>query len=646
MFSCCKSSKEPETERKIRANDPEYNAQFQYATRASRAETEANVDDKQRHRNDSKVNNRKAFVLRPGKGQLVEEKWSQVLVGDVVRLSSDDFVTADLLLLSTSEPNGLCYIETAELDGETNLKARQCLPETHDVLGNDPQLLSAFNGAVWCEPPNNNLSRFEGTLEWDHQSNSGDVEVTSNNISRASSSNNISRLALDNDKVLLRGCVLRNTQWAYGLVLFAGQDTKLMMNSGKTKFKRTSIDRLMNVLILGIVLFLVLMCLWCTIAAGIWETVTGHKFQSFMPWDSLIPEDATSGATVIAILIFFSYLIALNTVVPISLYVSVEIIRLLQSLLINWDEKMYYEEKDTPAKARTTTLNEELGQIEYIFSDKTGTLTQNIMTFNKCSIGGKMYGDPPVVIKTAATSDIDDMQSIDLSEDNPFFEPEFKFYDPVLLMDVKSGNQAVHEFFRVLALCHTVMPDHNRQDGKLVYQAQSPDEEALVSAARNFGFVFKERTPNTITTIEMGVEKKYELLCILDFNNVRKRMSVVVREDNNGSGSETAINIGYSCELLTDEMHDEFIVDASSYKDVEAQLGKYIEVIMQSQNGGGKMGAGKQVKGLLNKNNDKNLGSRNQLQGIRNKSFTFDDDILVPEDNEPGPSSAFALIIN
>ena len=72
--------------------------------------------------------------------------------------------------------------------------------------------------------------------------------------------------------------------------------------------------------------------------------------------------------------------------VPISLYVSVEVIRFMHSLLINWDEKMYYKVSDTPAKARTTTLNEELGQIEYIFSDKTGTLTQNIMTFNKCTV--------------------------------------------------------------------------------------------------------------------------------------------------------------------------------------------------------------------------------------------------------------------
>lgn len=91
------------------------------------------------------------------------------------------------------------------------------------------------------------------------------------------------------------------------------------------------------------------MCLFCTIACGVWETVTGQHFRDYLPWDKNVPQDdPASGATVIAVLIFFSYAIVLNTVVPISLYVSVEVIRFCHSFWINWDEKMYYSVNDTP----------------------------------------------------------------------------------------------------------------------------------------------------------------------------------------------------------------------------------------------------------------------------------------------------------
>jgi len=113
-----------------------------------------------------------------------------------------------------------------------------------------------------------------------------------------------------------------------------------------------------------------------SICCGFWEYNTGSKFRIYLPPETFISSNLSTGTVQISALIFFSYIILLNTVVPISLYISIEFIRLVQSKLIDWGNRMYYEPNNVQAQARTASLNEELGQIEYIFSDKTGTLTQ------------------------------------------------------------------------------------------------------------------------------------------------------------------------------------------------------------------------------------------------------------------------------
>ncbi|XP_041706952.2 phospholipid-transporting ATPase ID [Coregonus clupeaformis] len=507
-------------------------------------------DDINRQRCDRQVNNRKVEVLIDG--ELRSEKWMDVQVGDIIKLENNQFVTADLLLLSSSEPLNLVYIETAELDGETNLKVKQALTVTGE-LEDSIEKLANFNGEVRCEPPNNRLDKFTGTLTLKGETYS-----------------------LDNERVLLRGCTLRNTQWCFGLVVFGGPDTKLMQNCGKTTFKRTSIDRLMNVLVLSIFGFLAIMCLILAIGNGIWEYQEGSTFATFLPKQEGV------NAPFSAFLTFWSYVIILNTVVPISLYVSVEIIRLGNSLYIDWDRKMYYPKSDTPAEARTTTLNEELGQIKYIFSDKTGTLTQNIMTFNKCSINGKSYGE--LLDFSGQRVEIHEKtEKVDFSWNN-LADPKFCFHDHSLVEVVREGNPEVQAFFRLLALCHTVMPEE--KEGELYYQAQSPDEGALVTAARNFGFVFRSRTPESITVVEMGELVTYELLAVLDFNNVRKRMSVIVRSPEGKltlycKGADTIIfeRLNPSCSKLkevTTEHLNEYAGDglrtlALAYKDIDPE---------------------------------------------------------------------------
>nr|XP_056722056.1 probable phospholipid-transporting ATPase IM [Euleptes europaea] len=449
------------------------------------------TDDYFCHRRDKQVNSRQARVLIGGK--LQNEKWKNVRAGDIIKLENNQFVVADLLLLSSSEPHGLCYIETAELDGETNLKVRQALPATSE-LGDEISKLARFDGEVVCEAPNHKLNQFSGTLSWNEENH-----------------------PLTNEEVLLRGCVLRNTDWCFGMVIFAGPDTKLMQNSGKTRLKRTSIDQLMNSLVLWIFGLLIFMGIILAIGNSIWEHQVGVHFRIYLQWNNVANSSVFSG-----FLTFWSYVIILNSVVPISLYVSVEVIRLGHSYFINWDHKMYFAKEDVPAEVRTTTLSEGLGQIEYIFSDKTGTLTQNIMTFHKCSINGHIFGKH----KGFRKHNLQQMP-VDFSF-SPLVDSKFSFDDHRLFESVRFGDPQVHEFFRLLSLCHTVMPEE-KPTGELIYQAQSPDEGALVTAARNFGFVFKSRTPETITVEEMGALVTYQLLAILDFNNTRKRMSVIVQ---------------------------------------------------------------------------------------------------------------------
>ncbi|XP_056400695.1 phospholipid-transporting ATPase IC-like [Hyla sarda] len=452
------------------------------------------ADDISRHKMDKEINNRVCEVIKDR--SFKKTKWKDICVGDVVRMKKDEFIPADVLLLSSSEPNSLCYVETAELDGETNLKFKMSLEVTDKFLQKECEL-AEFDGLVECEEPNNRLDKFVGTLFW-----------------RGAT------CGLDNDKILLRGCKIRNTQYCHGLVIFAGADSKIMRNSGKTTLKRTKIDHLMNGMVYMIFVLLLLCSAGLAIGQTFWESNVNSGNSSWYLYDGKDYAPNYRG-----FLGFWGYIIVLNTMVPISLYVSVEMIRLGQSFFIDWDLHMYYPKKDTAAKARTTSLNEQLGQIEYIFTDKTGTLTQNIMTFKKCSITGNVYGDQKKMVEKKIST----TENVDFSW-NSLADPNFTYNDMSLIQQIRFGNDPnVQQFFRLLALCHTVMVD-TKEGRELCYEAASPDEGALVTAARNFGFVFLSRTQSTITISELGKEVTYERLAILDFNSDRKRMSVIVRD--------------------------------------------------------------------------------------------------------------------
>ncbi|CAL8071720.1 unnamed protein product [Orchesella dallaii] len=429
------------------------------------------VEDIKRHRADSEINNREVEVLKNGHWDWI--KWRNVSVGDFVKIKNETFFPADIALFSSSEPQGLCYIETSNLDGETNLKVRQGLPETAGML--ETKDLSSLSGVLECELPNRHLYEFAGKLRL----------------------NDGQDLALGPDQVLLRGAKLQNTMWIFGIIIYTGHETKLMKNSTAAPLKRSTVDKLTNTQIIMLFWLLILVSFLSALMSLL---VTDEKMW-YIP-DSRDLATATFWSKLVSFLYnLLTFVILYNNLIPISLTVTLEVVRFIQAMFINWDMDMYHVESNTPAMARTSNLNEELGQVRYIFSDKTGTLTRNVMEFKGCTVSGEIY--------------------------NP--EDLFNGQNELIVNLEKNDRAAgdIRDFLILLSVCHTVIPDYT--NGDVIYHAASPDERALVNGARHLGYVFETRTPNYVEIKALDKSEKYEILNVLEFTSTRKRMSVVVR---------------------------------------------------------------------------------------------------------------------
>ncbi|XP_027691863.1 probable phospholipid-transporting ATPase VD [Vombatus ursinus] len=321
------------------------------------------LEDYRKYKIDKQINNLITKVYSRKDRKYIERCWKDVTVGDFIRLSCNEIIPADIVLLFSTDPDGICHIETSGLDGESNLKQREVVrgyaEQDSEV---DPE---KFSSRIECESPNNDLNRFRGFLE--HPSKE--------------------RIGLSKENLLLRGCTIRNTEAVVGIVVYAGHETKAMLNNSGPRYKRSKLERRANTDILWCVLLLISMCFAGALGHGIWLS----SYEPVPFFNMPEPDGHYLSPALAGFYMFWTMIILLQVLIPISLYVSIEIVKLGQIYFIQSDIDFYNEKMDSTIQCRALNIAEDLGQIQYLFSDKTGTLTENKMVFRRCSIAGFDY---------------------------------------------------------------------------------------------------------------------------------------------------------------------------------------------------------------------------------------------------------------
>ncbi|KAM8884345.1 phospholipid-transporting ATPase IF isoform 1-T1 [Synchiropus picturatus] len=452
-------------------------------------------EDWLRHKADNEVNSAPVYVVRSG--GLVQTRSKNIRVGDIVRVAKDETFPVDLVLLSSDRADGTCHVTTASLDGETNLKTHLSVPETS--VCQSVSRLESLLAVVECQQPEADLYRFVGRITVTQQ---GEEIVR----------------PLGPENLLLRGARLKNTKEIFGVAVYTGMESKMALNYKCKSQKRSAVEKSMNS-------FLIIYLVILLAEAGL-STVLKYAWQAQDNWrepfyNQMTEQERNSSPILKFISDFLAFLVLYNFIIPISLYVTVEMQKFLGSFFIGWDLDLYHPESHQRAQVNTSDLNEELGQVEYVFTDKTGTLTENEMYFRECSINGIKY-----------------------QEVNGKLVPEGQ-KNPADSSGVKLGQEEIL-FLQAVSLCHTVQISYDQPDSlpfggdpfshvngftspHVEYYASSPDEKALVEAARRLGVELVDNTAEVMEIQTLGKSEKYKRLHVLEFDAERRRMSVIVQ---------------------------------------------------------------------------------------------------------------------
>ncbi|XP_063809222.1 phospholipid-transporting ATPase IH isoform X4 [Pseudophryne corroboree] len=430
-------------------------------------------------------------------GKLVRKQSRKLRVGDIVMVKEDEVFPCDMILLSSSREDGTCFVTTASLDGESSHKTYYSIQDTKAF--HHEQEMDTLHATIECEQPQPDLYKFVGRINIYNE--------TDDPVARP----------LGSENLLLRGATLKNTEKVFGVAIYTGMETKMALNYQAKSQKRSAVEKSMNAFLIVYLCILISKALINTVLKYVWQI---EMFRD-EPWYNKKTEpERQRNLFIRAFTDFLAFMVLFNYIIPVSMYVTVEMQKFLGSYFLTWDEEMFDETTGEGPLVNTSDLNEELGQVEYIFTDKTGTLTENNMEFIECCIEGHVY--IPHVICNGQI--LHDCMGIDMIDSSPG----------------AGGKEREDLFFRALCLCHTVQvkdEDHvdgerkSSQSGKSsVYISSSPDEVALVEGIQRLGYTFLRLKDNymEICNRENDIER-FELLQVLTFDSVRRRMSVIVK---------------------------------------------------------------------------------------------------------------------
>jgi len=455
------------------------------------------IEDLQRAKSDTFENTREVTIVtfnHDGTHTETVKKSQEIAPGDIIKLNGHCAVPADMILLLTSMHNDgtKCFIETANIDGETNLKVREAPPlllESFAHIIENGQLTSELvSGSIEFEAPNKNIHKFTGNLKLDKAK-----EV----------------IPLSADNILLRSAIFSNTDWGYGVVVYAGGETKIQMNNRHAPSKMSRLESNLNRAILIIIGAQIVLVFFSVISIYI----MGFQDHDKLPY--VYPPGNSDNESILPLWLeqIFVFFLLYNNFVPISLYVTIELVNLGQAFLMHSDENMYREELDVACQVRSSNLAQEIGQVSNIFSDKTGTLTRNEMKLVKFSLNGQLYDIPGA-----------NGEDTSLNGKGPASSGKSASKDAIL-QSFGRNKQTFQEFCRCLVTCHTVVREKTGN-----YRAESPDELALVQAVDVYNCRLLERGSKEMVVELFGERLTYEVLAVNPFNADRKRMSVLIRD--------------------------------------------------------------------------------------------------------------------